>query len=77
MPRSITSPNATQASLTPSIVQQALARDQGCIFSGHVPGGDSDPVVVTWIFPPFLGYEVSAHCPMTIMTGADILLSSQ
>jgi hypothetical protein len=74
MLRSIASSNAMQASLTPFVVQQVLARDQGCIFSGCEPDGPErepdgpdcadDSVVVTWIFPPFFGYDVSAHYPM-------------
>ena len=49
-------PDVEQASLTPPIIQQALDRDRGCIFSGVC---DSDELVATWIFPPFLGHKVS------------------
>jgi hypothetical protein len=49
-----------QATLTPSIKQQALNRDQECVFSKHTQDGDSN-LEVTWIFPPFLGYEVSVQ----------------
>ena len=31
------------------------------MFSGSTPSGDSDALVATWIFPPFLGYEVSSY----------------
>ena len=51
--------DAEQAALTPSINQQALERDRQCIFSGVVPSGDSDALVATWVFPPFLGFKVS------------------
>jgi hypothetical protein len=54
----LTLSDAQQASLTPSIIQQARDRDGQCIFSGVVPSCDS-PLVVTWVFPPFMGYEVS------------------
>jgi len=52
-------PLSAKTSLTPSIIQQALSRDRQCIFSGSAPSGDSDVLVVTWIFPPFLGYKLS------------------
>ena len=46
-----------QASLPSSIAERALARDKGCIFTGVSPSTvDSDILVATWIFPPFLGY---------------------
>ena len=48
-----------QASLPSSIAERALARDKGCIFIGVSPTGNSDTLVATWIFPPFLGYTVS------------------
>ena len=47
--------------MTPSFIQQALDRDRQCFFSGAVPSCDSDALVATWVFPPFLGYEVSIH----------------
>jgi len=47
-----------KASLSP-LIQQALDRDRECIFSGVVPSGDLDGLVATWVFPPFLGYEIS------------------
>jgi len=49
---------AAKTSLTPAITQQALDRDRQCIFSGVMPSSDS-ALVATWIFPPFLGYELS------------------
>ena len=45
--------------------QEALNRDQSCIFSGRMPSGDSDTLIATWIFPPFLGYEVCSYCTMS------------
>ena len=45
--------------MTPSIIQQALERDRQCVFSGVAPSGDSDALVATWVFPPFLGFKVS------------------
>jgi hypothetical protein len=55
-----TTPTETWQSLLPhSIIQEACNRDQQCIFSGVKPSNDSEPLVTTWIFPPFLGYEVS------------------
>lgn len=53
--------DAWQASLTTPIIQQALDRDGQCIFSGVVPSCDSDALVATWIFPPFMGYKASAQ----------------
>jgi len=48
-----------KAYLTPLIIQKALARDRQCIFSGVVPSCDADALVVTWVFPPFMGYKLS------------------
>ena len=56
--------NTKQATLTPPIIQQALDRDRQCIFSGDVPSCDSDPLVATWVFPPFMGYEASVFRTM-------------
>jgi len=50
---------AAKASLTSSIIQQTLDRDGKCIFSGVKSSSDSNAVVATWIFPPFLGYILS------------------
>ncbi|KIL59400.1 hypothetical protein M378DRAFT_1009943 [Amanita muscaria Koide BX008] len=50
---------SAKASLTPSIIRQALNRDRRCLFSGAVPSCDSDALVATWIFPPFLGHKLS------------------
>jgi hypothetical protein len=50
-----------QASLPSSIAERALARDKGCIFTGLSPTSNSDTLVATWIFPPFLGYTVSTN----------------
>src|ERR1700728_2120037 len=47
--------------MTPSIIKQALDRDRQCIFSGIVPSCDSDSLVATWVFPPFLGHKASAQ----------------
>ncbi|KAF8624197.1 hypothetical protein AX17_007186 [Amanita inopinata Kibby_2008] len=44
----------TKALLTPPIIQQALDRDQVCVFSG-----ESTTRVASWIFPPFLGHKPS------------------
>ena len=52
-----------QASLPSSIAERALARDKGCIFTGDSPTSNSDNLVATWIFPPFLGYTVSTNNP--------------
>ncbi|KAF8512699.1 hypothetical protein JB92DRAFT_265786 [Gautieria morchelliformis] len=52
---------SAKASLTPSIIQQALDRDRQCIFSGVVPSCDSDALVATWVFPPFLGHKASVQ----------------
>jgi hypothetical protein len=38
---------------------RCLARDKGCIFTGAT--SNSDTLVATWIFPPFLGYTVSTN----------------
>ena len=46
--------------MTPPLIQQALDRDRQCIFSGVVPSCDTS-LVASWVFPPFLGYEASAH----------------
>ena len=46
-----------QASLPSSIAERALARDEGCIFTGDSPTSDSDNLVVTWI----LGYSLLYH----------------
>lgn len=50
---------AAKAALTPSIAQRALDRDRECIFSGAVSSPDGDALVTTYVFPPFLGYELS------------------
>jgi len=53
-----TSPSLlSKAALTPCIMQQALDRDRQCIFSGDVT--ESQPLVATWVFPPFLGHKLS------------------
>ncbi|XP_006457002.1 hypothetical protein AGABI2DRAFT_122877 [Agaricus bisporus var. bisporus H97] len=46
----------SKASLTPTLIQQAMDRDHECLFSG---GRGSDELVASWIFPPFLGYKAS------------------
>jgi len=51
---------ATKASLTPTLIQQALDRDNECIFSGVVPNHGVDATMATWVFPPFLGYTLSS-----------------
>jgi hypothetical protein len=61
-----------QASLTPFIVQQAFTRDQGCIFSKHIQDGNTYPKEVTWIFPPFLGYEVSMQLLYNMNSSSEI-----
>jgi hypothetical protein len=48
-----------QASLPSSIAERSLARDKGCLFTGAT--SNSDTLVATWIFPPFLGYTVSTN----------------
>ncbi|KAF8816780.1 hypothetical protein BYT27DRAFT_7181235, partial [Phlegmacium glaucopus] len=50
---------SAKASLGASLIQQALDRDRQCIFSGVVPSYESDPLVATWVFPPFLGHKLS------------------
>jgi len=45
---------SVKASLTPPLIQQALNRDRQCIFSGVMPSGESDGLVATWVFPPFM-----------------------
>jgi len=50
---------SVKASLTPPLIQQALDRDRQCIFSDFMPSCDFDGLVTTWIYPPFLGYELS------------------
>ncbi|KAF8816776.1 hypothetical protein BYT27DRAFT_6377119 [Phlegmacium glaucopus] len=50
---------SAKASLGASLIQQAFDRDRQCIFSGVVPTCESDPLVATWVFPPFLGYKLS------------------
>ena len=47
-----------QASLPSSIAERALVRDKKCIFTG---ASNSNTLVATWIFPPFLGYTVSTN----------------
>ncbi|KAF7761262.1 hypothetical protein Agabi119p4_10671 [Agaricus bisporus var. burnettii] len=49
----------SKASLTPTLTQQAMDRDHECLFSGVPPGRDSDELVASWIFTPFLGYKAS------------------
>ena len=48
-------------SLPPRTIQQALDRDRQCIFSGVMPSRASDPLVASWVFPPFLGYKASVQ----------------
>ncbi|KAF8816775.1 hypothetical protein BYT27DRAFT_7181214 [Phlegmacium glaucopus] len=50
---------SAKASLAPFLIQQAFDRDRQCIFSGVVTSCESDPLVATWVFPPFLGYKLS------------------
>jgi len=45
--------------MTPSIVRQVRDRDRQCIFSGGMPSGDSEGLIATWVFPPFMGYKAS------------------
>jgi len=50
---------SAKASLTPSIIQQAFDRDRQCIFSEILSSCDSDALVATWVFPPFLGHKMT------------------
>ena len=63
--------------MTPSFIQQALDRDRQCIFSGAVPSCDSDALVATWVFPPFLGYEVSIHNISMLIFSATPIISNK
>ena len=58
--------------MTPDIMREALDRDRVCVFSGVAPSQDSDALVVTWIFPPFLGYTVGRRliCALELMLTA-------
>jgi len=48
--------------MTPSVIQQALDRDRRCIFSGAMPSdSESEALVATWVFPPFMGYQASVQ----------------
>jgi hypothetical protein len=78
--------HAAQASLTPTLTQQALDRDKECIFSGVVLNHGVDAMIATWVFPPFLGYTVRRtllhavdhclHCLWLLLSG-DKLSSDQ
>jgi hypothetical protein len=53
----------SKALMPSSLAQQALDRDDRCIFSGASP---TDTFAATWIFPPFEGFTVNVHYFITI-----------
>jgi len=48
-----------KTSLTSNITREVLDRDGECVFSGVTSSQGSNALVVTWIFPPFLGYTLT------------------
>ena len=70
-----------QTSFPSSFREQVLKRDGQCLFSGIIPNNDSDALISTWIFPPFLGYTVSMYFCLPpnlrslIMTSRQLVMS--